>query len=85
MGIKEILLDNNFTIHEAIIIEWQYGYAGGFQTQLIQLIAKADVNNKIKLHKGFPDEVDAFTLFAETRVWWTKVEEKFIKFKKEQE
>lgn len=46
-----------FTEWEAWIVMWQYRMVGGFDRQLIELICKADCNNKAKLALGFPDQV----------------------------
>ena len=79
---KQTLIDAGFTLHEAIMIEWQYRYAGGFQKQLIELIAMADDKNRIKLAGGFPADVAAFIAFSEVQGWWTDVEERYLEYLK---
>jgi len=37
--------------------------AGGFMTQLFQLIQKADSDNKARIRMGFPNEVEAMELW----------------------
>ena len=76
---KQTLLDAGFSVYEAIIIEWQFEYSGGFQTKLMQLIAIADMENRDRLVSEFPNEVLAFAMFSEESGWWQDVEERFIK------
>lgn len=39
---------------------WQHGTASGFHTSLFDLIGRADMNNRMKIAKGFPHEVQAY-------------------------
>ena len=64
------------TPSERFVVEWQYGMLGGFRTALAQAIAKADTNNRALLARGFPDEVEGYTQFAEVSGWWDAVEKR---------
>ncbi len=75
---KNALISAGFKTHEVIIIQWQYHFAGGFQTSLMYLIGRADVVNRSKLWAGFPDEVNAFVKYSETAGWWPEVEQRYL-------
>ena len=77
---KKELINAGFTIHEAICIEWQYKFAGGFQENLLLLIRRADSGNKLKLSRGFHDEVLAMRLFQEEPGWWQEVEARYLNY-----
>ena len=75
---SQILINAGFSVYESIIIEWQFRYSVGFQTKLMELIAKADLENRYLLSIGFPEEVIAFTMFSEGPGWWQGVEKRYI-------
>ena len=56
---------------EKFIFDWQYKSMGGFKTALINAIRLSDSENRAKLRLGFPEEVDAFNNFTQTKGWWT--------------
>lgn len=64
------------TVGEAFIYKWQYQMLGGFKTALAKAITKADMDNTIRLHKGFPDEVEAYSNFKGDSSWWKRIEAK---------
>ena len=45
---------------------WQYSKSSCFGVKLIELIAKADTDNRQKLSMGFPQYVQAY------KIWFTK-------------
>ncbi len=47
-----------------LLLEWVYGQTGHFYTQLFELMARADTENLNKLGQGFPEEVEAFRIYA---------------------
>jgi hypothetical protein len=46
--------------------DFQRGRSGSFFTNLFRAISVADHQNLAKLEKGFPEEVEAWRLFAHT-------------------
>ena len=55
---------------EQRLVEWQYRFAGGFTTQLFELICKADEGNRARLSAGFPQEVAAVDRYKNEEDWW---------------
>ena len=66
----------NLDTYEMIIVEWQYRMMGGFRTKLMEAINHADEVNLEKLSYGFPDEVNAFRMFAYQPGWWERAQRK---------
>ena len=64
---------------ESFVFEWQYRYAGSFHAGLAELVCKADLHNRAKLMRGFPEEVEAMTCYLEVENWWSDVQKKAIK------
>ncbi len=50
------------TMEDAIreLYFYKKGTAGGFATQLFDLIGKADVYNRVKIARGFPEVIKAY-------------------------
>ena len=61
---------------ENFIVEWQYRMLGDFGTALANAIMLADIHNKAKLAKGFPDEVEAYNKYSTENGWWQKLQKK---------
>ncbi|MBW1999381.1 MAG: hypothetical protein JRJ29_15650 [Deltaproteobacteria bacterium] len=59
---------------EAAVVEWQYGYCGGFHTALWDAISLADEINLLRLEQGFPIEVRGYKKFTREQGWWQAVE-----------
>ena len=59
---------------ELFIFEWQYRRLGHFKTALINAIKTADLPNRNKLEKGFPNEVAAYRAYVSESGWWERVE-----------
>lgn len=55
---------------KAFIVEWQYGYAGGFTKALIGAMVVADDFNLEKISKGFPEEVNGYKKYRNEYNWW---------------
>lgn len=72
-----------FSKPEAFIIEWKYGYGGGFTIALAELLAIADNNNLEKLHLAFPDEVEGYINYSKVHGWWQNLVKRFESCKKE--
>lgn len=45
------------------VFNWQYCKGTDFGTKLVELIAKADDNNRFKIMRGFPETVIAYLLW----------------------
>lgn len=56
------------------LVEWQLRIAGGFVTQLFELIAKADTSNRARISAGFPLHVQAFERYAYEAGWYPALE-----------
>ena len=68
---------SRLTKGEQFVYDWQYHYLGDcFDGKLAELISESDNMNRTKLHKGFPDEVEAITLFQSKSGWWEAIENK---------
>ena len=61
---------------ERFIVDWQFGIAGDFNASLIKAITSADIYNMDRLRKGFPDEVEAYENYTNTKGWWEDVRKK---------
>jgi hypothetical protein len=60
--INELLADDSPLLpSEQWAIRWQFGMLGDFQEALVTAIARADEANLLRLHAGFPLQVEAFT------------------------
>ena len=64
MTIAEALCSDQWTDGEKFILEWKAGTMGHFRTALAETICRADLSNLSRLHKAFPEEVDAFKAWA---------------------
>ncbi len=64
------------TREERAVVDWQYGFCGGFFEALFGAIAKADEQNLASIEKGFPDEVAGYKHYAYQDGWWPMVEKK---------
>ena len=53
---------------------WATGRSGSFYTALFDMIGKADDVNKMKLAKGFPEEVAAFKRYQEEPGGWEAIQ-----------
>ena len=67
---------DDLTESERFIVKWQYSMLGGFKSALVLAIAKADTDNRARLERGFPNEVDGYRRFAEEYGWWENVQRK---------
>lgn len=64
---------DNLTYGERQLIDWQYGYLGGFDAALWDLITRADSTNLRHLHRAFPYHVDAYESYTSKPGYWTEV------------
>ena len=62
---------------EKHLYEWQHGMSGSFYTHLMNAIAKADVDNRRRLYKAYPEEVEAYKKFAGKANYWFKLKQKY--------
>ena len=53
------LLSESATVHEQLVLKWQFGLYGSFYTALWQAMTLADPENLLRLEKGFPEQVAA--------------------------
>lgn len=60
-----LLKSKELTAGEKLYLEFHYGMVGGFYHLLFQAIAVADMGNKDKLAKGFPEEVAAYICWTQ--------------------
>ena len=67
---------NELDESEKIVYMWQYKMLGGFKSELMKVISRADNDNLDKLEKGFPDEVIGYRKFSRIAGWWENVENK---------
>ena len=58
--IGEFFNSPDWTEGEKFIIKWQFGILGDFKTALIEACCRADEDNLERLHRGFPEEVEAY-------------------------
>ena len=61
---------------ERFIVEWQFNITGDFKTSLANALMYADTHNIERLRKGFPDEVEAYQNYTNTKGWWEDVRKK---------
>ena len=62
MSVDWNAMRNSETVKEAeflYVFDFQYRHGGGFSTTLYEAIHAADINNRTRLARGFPDEVAA--------------------------
>ena len=64
---------------EQRLVDFQFGYSGGFFRLLFQTIGKADDSNRALLGKGFPEEVEAYNRFKTENGYWPKLVDEFNK------
>lgn len=62
--VASVLRSDAFTDSEKWVVKWQFRLLGDFQTSLARAITQADEMNLERLHLGFPEEVDGFTLWS---------------------
>lgn len=60
---KYVVMKENLKHAIKEVERWQSCGGSGFNIKLIELIAKADENNKEKILKGFPEEMCAYLLW----------------------
>lgn len=60
----DFLTHPEVTDAERLIIKWQYGLTGDFETALWEAIIRADEDNLQRLAIGFPDHVAAYGAWA---------------------
>lgn len=65
------------------VIEWKYGYAGGFHNLLADTICHADTFNRARLKLSFPNEVDAMNNYMNVPGWWEEVVKKMEEIRNE--
>jgi len=61
---------------ERAIIDWQYGFAGGFRRDLFAAASRADGGNLVNLYKAFPNEILGYTAYGHAEGWWPAVQTK---------
>ena len=66
----------NLSEGEQFIVKWQYRMLGHFNTALVDAIAKADIINRTRLARGFPEEVQAYINYSENSGWWESIKQK---------
>lgn len=59
---------------QEFIFKWQYRALGNFETALIEAIKLADDTNLLRLHLGFPTEVEGYRLYSEVDGWWPETQ-----------
>ena len=62
-AIKEldaILASPRWTPAEKLVVQWQFGMLGDFETQLFKAIDTADESNQARLERGFPEHVSGY-------------------------
>jgi len=75
-GFENFIADGRLTQDEVIIIKWQYGYFGGFYTQLVRCFRLADVANRSLLAGAFPEIGDALDRYDSEDGFFTNCERK---------
>lgn len=70
--------NNEFTIGEKFIINWQYRQLGSFKFTLAEAMARADKKNLSAFAKGFPEEAEAMTKFKLETNWWDNVNRRYL-------
>lgn len=58
------LESEDWTSAEKLVIRWQFGLLGDFQTALFEAIKRADDSNLARLELGFPEQVAGFTAWS---------------------
>lgn len=74
------LMEYGLNEEEAIIFEWQFHRLGGFETALMEAIARADHTNMGLLKLGFPTHVSAFKGYTETEAFVMRMNVKMAEF-----
>jgi hypothetical protein len=64
---------------EQALVGWQYRRSGGFTTALMDLISRADGDNKDRLALAFPLHVAAYRNFSQVDGWWQQIQKKVLK------
>ena len=67
---------DNLTPGERFIVEWQFGISGDFKRSLAAAMTSADTVNLNKMREGFPNEVEAYINYTNTKGWWEDVRQK---------
>lgn len=80
-GFENFIKEEKLTEEEVIIIKWQYGYFGNFFLSLIKCFRLADVANKARLDKAFPDISQALKKYDQEEGFFENCEKKAEKFK----
>lgn len=62
-NLKKLLSKKEFKKGINRVYAWQYCRGDDFGTKLIELIAKSDENNRLKLFRAFPETVIAYLLW----------------------
>jgi len=62
--IREILRSPDWTEAEKAVVKWQFRQIGGFMSALWAAICAADDDNLERLSRGFPTEVEGYTLWT---------------------
>ena len=62
-----------FTLHEEIVIAWQYRQ-DALHTRLLNLLCTLDPDNTERLRLGFPDHVRALERYGHEPGWWNVVQ-----------
>jgi hypothetical protein len=62
--INDFLSRDDITKPEKLVIAWQFGRTGDFETHLWRAISRADESNLARLELGFPEHVGGFRAWA---------------------
>ena len=63
------------TLHEEIVIAWQYR-KDALHTRLLNLLCTLDPDNTERARLGFPDHVRALERYRHEPGWWNGVQER---------
>ena len=58
--VETILASSRWTLAEKLVVQWQFGRLGNFESQLFRTIAAADEDNQARLERGFPEHVSGY-------------------------
>ena len=66
---------STLTEYEQFVYDWQYGRLGdtSFKGYLAKAIAKSDLQNRDRLRKSFPGEVEAIHSFQTVKGYWGSI------------